>query len=280
MNVKAADLHTLLVSGCLLGQGEAFDGDRRRERYVSECLGRHYRLLALCPGGENGGLADLTGVVGAVLGSASPGCGPEGVAVAEAGGRCGHTHCGASSAALRLDAIRLPTEEAGNLREPGLRESFLTRTGVYARWTALCADGLDAAGLVEFHARHKFLLLAHDPVAYRRAGRLVASAGCRPLPALGGDYFALLMKGLGRVASCGQHTNVLQHLLGFLRGRIDDGVRRDLHSAILSYRGGELPLAVPRALLNACFGRCSDCYPGARHYLDPYPVELADALDG
>ena len=43
----------------------------------------------------------------------------------------------------------------------------------------LCAPW-EPRDLICFHARHKLQLLAHDPVRYRRAGRVVAAAGTAP----------------------------------------------------------------------------------------------------
>ena len=55
-----------------------------------------------------------------------------------------------------------------------LRENFVERVFVYHRWQSLCRGRPGAGELVDFHTRHKFIVLAHDEPAYRELGRLVA----------------------------------------------------------------------------------------------------------
>ena len=68
----------------------------------------------------------------------------------------------------------MPVEEEGRLNDPALRENFIDRVFAYHRWQNALAGSKSAAALVEFHTRHKYLLLAHSERHYRRLGRLVA----------------------------------------------------------------------------------------------------------
>src|SRR5271157_3926481 len=71
----------------------------------------------------------------------------------------------------------LATEDEGRLNDAGLREAFVERIFAAARLRALFGGPASAGDLVDFHARHKLQLLAHDPARYRSAGRVVAAAG-------------------------------------------------------------------------------------------------------
>jgi uncharacterized protein YbgA (DUF1722 family) len=77
--------------------------------------------------------------------------------------------------------------------DPRLRENFIERVFVYHRWRCYLASGLTPAALVDFHARHKFSVLAHDEPACRELGRLVAGAGKGEIGETAGRYIRELM---------------------------------------------------------------------------------------
>ena len=168
----------------------------------------------------------------------------------------------------------LPCEEEGRLGDPVLRENFIVRVFVYHRWQQLVRDGLTPAGLFAFHTDHKFLLLAHSQSAYKRMGRLVAEAGKGSMGELGERYVLELMSALKQRAGQKQHANVLQHLLGFVSDRLDDGDRSEMVEIIDQYRRGLVPLVVPVTLLNHHFRRHPSDYVARQHYLCPHPHEL------
>lgn len=91
----------------------------------------------------------------------------------------------------------LPVEEDGRLNDPVLRENFLTRVFVYASWQQLLGEGLSRHRLLAFHARYKYLLMAHSPAHYKSLGNLLGGmAKGEDLDALGSGYFSALMSGL------------------------------------------------------------------------------------
>lgn len=169
----------------------------------------------------------------------------------------------------------LPLEEEGRLCDPVLRENFVGRVYVYHRWRRLEQAGVTAAGLVDFHADHKYILMAHDQQLAQAMGRLVASAGAaaamQPLVA---DYLRLLMTALGKPASRGQHANVLLHLMGYLKTALDKSDRKELLETIQRYQAGLFPLIVPLTLLRHHFRRHPQPYINRQHYLNPHPGEL------
>lgn len=168
----------------------------------------------------------------------------------------------------------LPCEEEGRLNDPTLRESFVERVFALDRWRRTMAEGFTAARLVEFHTRHKLLLLSHSEVHYRAAGRLVADAGRRDPTELAGEYLQTFMEGMRRQATRRRHANVLQHLAGYLKRRIDSGDRQALAALIDEYRTGAVPLVVPIRFLRHHFRHAPDRYAEMQHYLEPCPDAL------
>ena len=128
--------------------------------------------------------------------------------------------------------------------------------------------------LIDFHTRHKFLLLSHSETHYRRLGRLVAEAGVRSMDELQQEYFDTLMEGLKRRATRRRHANVLQHIMGYLKRSIDADDKAELGKLIDDYRTGTVPLMVPMKLIEHHFRRHPDDYMALQVYLNPHPAEL------
>ncbi len=218
---------------------------------------------------------ELERVSGYILKSKSPSCGMERVRLyPEQGGAPNNEGVGQYAAALMRARPLMPVEEEGRLHDPVLRENFIERIFTYRRWQDLARRGVTTARLVDFHTRHKFAVLAHGPEIYRRLGRLVAAAGTRPIGEVAAEYIALLMQGLRKRASRRGHTNVLQHVQGYLKTRLDADDKAELVEIIDRYRRGQLPLIVPLTLLRHHFRRHPSPYIDTQTYMNPHPPEL------
>jgi uncharacterized protein YbgA (DUF1722 family) len=175
---------------------------------------------------------------------------------------------------LMEDWPELPVEEEGRLNDPVLRENFIVRVFTYRRWQALAASGLTAAGIIDFHTRHKLQIMAHSQQAYRELGREVAACGDEDPGRFGARYIAALMSALRTRATRRSHTNVLKHVQGYLKDHIDAQDKQELNEVIETYRLGQVPLVVPITLLNHHFRRHPDEYMARQVYLHPHPPEL------
>ncbi len=83
------------------------------------------------------------------------------------------------------------------------------------------------------------------------------------------------MKGMSVMSTRGKHTNVLQHLMGFLKDTLSSTDKAELVGLIEDYRQGLVPLIVPLTLLRHHVMR--NPVPDWVHqqfYLHPYPKEL------
>ena len=219
---------------------------------------------------------DMGGLCGYVFKRGSPSCGMERVKVYGAPGKSPRMGQGLFAHAVMQAHPLLPCEEEGRLNDAPLRESFVERVFAYDRWRRTMAQGYTPGRLVAFHTRHKLLLLSHSEAHYRAAGRLVADAGRRDRDReqLAREYLATFMEGMRRRATRRRHTNVLQHLAGYLKRTIDEGDRRSLAGIIEEYRTGAVPLVVPIRFLRHHFRRSPDRYVEMQHYLEPYPDDL------
>jgi uncharacterized protein YbgA (DUF1722 family)/uncharacterized protein YbbK (DUF523 family) len=212
---------------------------------------------------------------GYILKRGSPSCGMERVKVYSEKGMPFNDGAGIYAATMMRIFPELPCEEEGRLGDSRLRENFIQRVYVMWRWKQLLESGISVGKLVDFHARHKLIIMSHDQQDYRNLGKLVASIRKENLQELVPVYLADLMKALKKIASVGNHVNVLQHIQGYLKQNLDRDDKQELVQCIEEYRSGIVPLIVPITLLNHHFRRNPNDYIERSWYMKPYPAELS-----
>jgi len=215
---------------------------------------------------------------GFIFKSRSPSSGMERVKVyPEKGGPALNKGVGIFARALMERFPMLPVEEDGRLSDARLRENFIERIFVLRRWRdalQTIQGGAGVGGLIDFHARHKLLLLAHSPKNARLMGQLVAGATRENLPATLPGYEALLLETTARLATVSRHVNVLQHMAGYFKKLISADERQELAEVIAEYGRGITPLIVPLTLVNHHVRKHGVAYLAEQAYLKPHPVEL------
>ena len=313
MNDARASKIAIGISSCLLGEEVRFDGGHKRDAYINGTLNQCFEFVPVCPevaiglgtprqpirlvstaagvraiGVKDNALdvtdrlheyglemgAKLHELCGYILKRASPSCGMERVKVYTEKGIPLKAGTGIYTSALAQALPLLPMEEEGRLGDPVLRENFIERVFIYARWQDEMADGVTARKLVEFQTCHKLQIMAHSQASYRRLGRLAADAGKLPIDELGHAYLVELMSCLKQKCTRHSHTNVLQHLMGYLKNKIDTEDKQELLEVIEAYRCSLIPLIVPTTLLLHHFRRHPHPYVAKQYYLRPHPTEL------
>ena len=183
---------------------------------------------------------------------------------------------GAFAARVQQHKPWLPMEEAGRLTDANLRENFVTRVFIYHEWRSLLrerGESIARGDVIDFHARQKYLLLAHSQRYYRLIGKMLARAGAYSIPLLVQRYEKLLMSGLRELAGRKGHSNALQHMQGYVSRQLSAEQRADLTAVVESYRQGEVPLIAPLVLLRHYAGLGGD-YFRRQVYLEPHPKRL------
>jgi len=127
---------------------------------------------------------------------------------------------------------------------------------------------------MNFHACNKLLVQAHHEALMREMGRMLASAQPRSARDCIPRYEALLMRAMKFPATVRKHTNILQHMLGYLRTCVEEADRKELLEIIGQYHAGLLPLIVPVTLLRHYAEKHAIAYLREQYYLCPHPLEL------
>lgn len=312
-SIKHCSKISIGVSACLLGAKVRFDGGHKRNHYITHLLSEYFNFVSYCPEvaigmsiprepirlvdehgeirvvgtrnpdqdfteqlkGYGADVADsLLPLCGFVFKKDSPSCGMERVKVYSENGMPERRGTGIFAAEIIGRNPLLPVEEEGRLNDPVLRENFINRVYVYARWKSLEQEGINKSGLLDFHTQHKYLLLAHNQQAYRELGRLLSSLKNTNLVEFRAQYIEKIMAVFSQPASRKKHVNVLQHLLGFLRPCLDSEDRAEVLDTIHAYGKGEYPLVVPITMLQHHFRRNPHPFVDRQVYLNPHPREL------
>lgn len=274
------------ISACLLGDPLRHNGEHKASRLCSRSMAQCFDFVPLCPevacsarqSDHTEQLAEfsemalqLSEICGYIFMQKSPSCGLDQANGHAAGAGDRGIHASVFCAALP----DLPVEEEGRLNDPVLRENFLTRVYAYGQWQELCRQGLSHKAIIDFHSRYKYQLMANDPVQYKALGRLLGSVGEHAPEEIGPRYFSTLMSALKKCATRGSHSNVLQHLCGYLKRHLDRDEKAEIQRLIEQYRAGMVPLVVPLTLLKHHFNGHPDSYVAQQAYLQPHPEGLS-----
>ncbi len=248
--------------------------DEADQRLVEVKSGRsHTSAMVRYSKSRVGALADED-LCGFVLKKDSPSCGMTRVRVWSEQGGATRDGRGFFARVLEDRMPLLPIEEEGRLEDPQLRERFVTRIFAYRRLKLFFDARWTLGELVIFHTEHKMQLLAHSERRYRELGRIVADAKQRPRSEVRDSYSETFMRALATQATPQRHANVLQHMAGHFRGRLDDESRRELADTIDDHAAGLVPLIVPITLIRHHVRRLGVEYLADQIYLEPHPKEL------
>jgi uncharacterized protein YbgA (DUF1722 family)/uncharacterized protein YbbK (DUF523 family) len=302
------------ISTCLLGQQVRYDGGHKWDRFITETLGKYVEFVPVCPEVECGlgipreamrltgdpgqprlvtnrtgidhtermltwakkrvGELEQEDLCGFIFKSDSPSSGMERVKVYTDQGMPNKKGVGLFARAFMEHFPLLPVEEEGRLHDPKLRENFIESIFTLKRWRENLAQGRTRRGLVDFHTRHKLLLLAHSPRHMRDLGKLTAQFDKRPLPEMYDGYQTLLLEALSLKTTAKKNLDVLYHLMGYFKRDLTADEKQELLEIFDYYRQGYVPLIVPVTLINHYVRKYDQPYLKVQYYLNPHPLEL------
>lgn len=302
------------ISACLLGEPVRYDGGHKHDRYLTDTLGKYVSYTPVCPEVECGFpvpreamrlvgdpdnprlMTQKTGIdqtdrmvswarkrvldleknnlCGFIFKSKSPSSGMSRVKVYNQSGMAEMKGVGIFAKIFMDHFPLIPVEEEGRLHDPILRENFIEQIFAMKRWRETISRSKTLGALVEFHTRHKLLLLAHSTKHHRLMGNLVAQGKKMPMDALFSSYEELLINALRLRTTVKKNVNVLQHMMGYFKKELSADEKQELFEITDLYRKGHLPLIVPITLMNHYIRKYHQPYLHEQVYLNPHPIEL------
>jgi uncharacterized protein YbgA (DUF1722 family)/uncharacterized protein YbbK (DUF523 family) len=301
------------VSTCLLGQNVRYNGGHQLNHFIRDILGQYMEFVPVCPEVECGmpipretlrlvGSEDAPRLVtsrsgvdhteqmqswaedkvrqleqenlcGFIFKKDSPSSGLYRVKVYSAQGMPRNIGIGMFARAFTRHFPLLPVEEDGRLNDGRLRENFIESVFVFKHFRDLMAAPPSRGALVDFHTRHKLLLLAHSEEKYRQMGRFIADMP-KPIEEAYSRYSLLLAEALRTRTTAKKHCNVLLHVLGYFKKELSADEKQEVLEQIEAYHRGDVPLIVPITLLNHYVRKFDQPYLRDQYYLHPHPLDL------
>lgn len=301
------------ISSCLLGEKVRYNGKDAYDPLVTDTLAPYVEWVPVCPEMEIGmgtprepihlihtnrgirlmgiesdtdyteqmksyakervHLLEQFGIQGYILKTKSPSCGMEQVRVYDPGNQPIKTGPGMYTANLLKQIPLLPVEDEERFRDRAIRDNFIERVFAYYRVQQFLTGTPTPAGLVDFHTRHKLTILSHHQVRYREAGRLVSEAGSANLDVLLPEYTRHFMKTLEVPATRKNHTNVLNHAIGYFKDFLETDDKLEMVGVVDRYRKGLVPLVVPLTLIKHHLRQHPVEWLEKQVYLNPFPTE-------
>ncbi len=302
------------ISTCLLGETVRYDGGHKLDRFLTDTLGQYVEYVPVCPEVECGlgvpresmhlegdpdsprlvtthSKQDVTGrmvkwakkraaelekedLCGFIFKSDSPSSGMGRVKVYNEKGMPVKKGIGMFARIFMEHFPLLPVEDEGRFHDPELLENFIERVFVLRRWREVLGKKENRGNLVDFHTKHKLLILSHSPRHYQILGKLVARAKDLPLKELYRQYQTFLMESIQLKTSPKKNANVLQHMMGYFKQQLSSDEKQELLEVIQHYREGRIPLVVPVTLISHYVRKYDPPYLEQQVYLNPHPLEL------
>lgn len=302
------------ISTCLLGENVRYDGGHKLDRFLTDTLGQYVEYVPVCPEVECGlpipresmhlegdpesprlvtsrTKQDMTermvtwakkrvvelekeGLCGFIFKSDSPSSGMERVRVYNKKGMPVKKGVGMFARIFMDHFPLLPAEDEGRLHDPELRENFIERIFALKRWREVLLKKESRGNVVDFHTKHKLLILSHGPKHYQIMGKFVAKAKEIPTKELYQQYQNILMEALQLKTTPKKNANVLMHMMGYFREQLSSDEKRELLEVIENYRQEYIPLIVPITLINHYVRKYDQPYLKQQVYLNPHPLEL------
>jgi uncharacterized protein YbgA (DUF1722 family)/uncharacterized protein YbbK (DUF523 family) len=297
-----------------LGENVRYDGGHKLDRFLADTLGQYVEYVPVCPEVECGlpvprepmhqegdpgsprlvtthtkkdmtdrmvrwankrvVALEIEGLCGFIFKSNSPSSGMERVKVYNEKGMPVKKGVGMFARIFMEHFPLLPAEDEGRLHDPKLRDNFIERIFALKRWREVLERKESRGSVVDFHTRHKLLILSHSPKHYQTMGKLVAKAKDLPLKELYQKYQTLLMESLSLKTSPKKNANVLQHMMGYFREQLSADEKKELLKVIEVYRKGHTPLIVPITLIQHYVRKYDQPYLKQQVYLNRHPLEL------
>ena len=304
----------IAISSCLLGNKVRFDGGHKQSKYCLDTLNDWFEYQPICPEMGIGmpaprppirliddegdirvvqvddqsfditdelkayakeQLTGLDDICGYIVIRNSPSCGMERVKVYHKNGNpAGKSDRGIYIKEIMEQRPELPVEEEGRLQDVKLRENFITRVFAYQDFKDSVRNTPSVDALVKFHSRYKYLVMAHNYADYKKLGQLVANNDGLELNELIANYELALMQCLKKISNPKSHSNVLYHILGYLKEDLLPDAKKELINVIEQYRNGSVTLIAPVTLLNHYVRQFGNDYIAQQAYLNPHPIEL------
>ena len=280
------------VSSCLLGKPVRFDGSHKRNRFITEVLGKVFTFVPICPevetgmgvpretidlhgapesprliGNESGvdrttsinrwsstrvRQQDIKQVCGFILKSKSPTCGLKSARIIGPTGRSTKRGQGLFASALYRHYPSMPIIEERDLYDPDERDNFIVRLFAYHRVKIALSHRPTVRKLAMFHRGEICLLNAHSRDWRRLLDQLLSQPSMTKPTTVRDEYVREFMGALALRSTVAKNLKVMGDVYRVLNKHAASTDLENCSLLIEAYRKGECQLLKPLHELRRC----------------------------
>lgn len=168
-------------------------------------------------------------------------------------------------------------EEEGRLTNLSIREHFMIRLFTNMRFENCKEEGM--RGLVDFHTRHKYILMMYSQGQLKVLGNIVANHEKRPLEDLFLAYEENLTLAMEEPANNKNAINTLMHVFGYFSDEIMKEEKDFILDSFDKLREGHLNLSAIVHMMKGYAIRSKQEYLLDQYLWEPFPEGMLDISD-
>jgi len=224
--------------------------------------------------------ADLEEVDGFILKNRSPTCGKGDVKIYQSFKQPSRSKRGNGMFGQRIQETfpYAAVEDEGRLRNYQIRDHFLTQLYTRARFRKV-KENPTMGAMVDFHSRHKLLLLAYNEKLYRQCGRITANHEKLPVDEVLRKYEEIMNAIFQTPFKYTAMINTLQHAFGWTSDGLSKEEKQFFLNTLEEYRDERIPLSTVVHLLHSYAIRFNNEYLLSQVLLQVYPEDLTEITD-
>ncbi len=169
-------------------------------------------------------------------------------------------------------------EDEGRLMNFTIRESFLTKLFIFARFREVKKSGSPQA-LVDFQTDNKFIFMTYNQKEMRALGKIIGNQNKLPIEDVISEYEAHLHNAMSKNPRRSTHINTLMHAVGYFSKKLTSKEKAYFLDLLDRYRDHKIPLSAVLSVLQSWIVKYDESYLARQSYFEPYPSELVEISD-
>jgi len=166
----------------------------------------------------------------------------------------------------------LPVEDENRLKNLRIREHFLTKL-----FTLACfrTTSKSMKGLVQFHTKNKFLLMAYSQKELKILGQIIANQEGQMID----DYEKHLFNAFMHIPRSTSNINIFMHAFGYFKKKLIPKEKNFFFEIVEKYSNGKITLSAICLIIKSWIIRFNEDYLAKQTFFESYPAALTATSD-
>tara|TARA_B100000579_G_scaffold433678_1_gene452932 strand:+ start:10757 stop:11704 length:948 start_codon:yes stop_codon:yes gene_type:complete len=163
-----------------------------------------------------------------------------------------------------------PIEEEKRLNNIFIREHFYTSIFTIADFRSV----KNFNDLYKYHAKHKYLFMAHNQSLMTKMGKIAANEHKESIENVKKNYFKYLLILLSKKSRYPTNINTQMHVMGYFKKNLTSKEKKHFLDTLELYRNKKEPISAINSILFSWIIRFENEYLINQSFFNPFPKEL------